>query len=165
MANPLDALAESPEALIVQKWFDVQKADSILSSSFNPIMLIESATAEAFKGFAINSMAVMPGQLRFVDHPSDRQTIYIPIVSSLYLPTEPTNEMSLLRGLDLGNHIRKLAYSNTELTDTTAGTITFGAVDFAVLPTLTPKVDSPIRILRYGVTFSTDIVPTTGAFD
>jgi hypothetical protein len=165
MADPLDALAQSAEALIIQKWYDVQAADVTLSTAFNPIMLIESATAEAFKAFAINSMAVMPGQLRFVDHPADRQTIYIPIVSSLYLPTESTEEMSKLRGLDLGNHIRKLAYSNTELNDVTAGTITFGAVDFAVLPTLTPEKGSPIRILRYGVTFSTDIVPTTGAFD
>jgi hypothetical protein len=164
MADPLDALATSPEALIVSKWYDVQANDSVLKSAFYPIMLIESATAEAFKAFAINSMAVMPGQLRFVDHPSDRQTVYIPIVSSLYLATEPTGEMSKLRGLDLGNHIRKLAYSNTELVSGTT-TITFGAVDFAVLPTLTPEKNSPIRILRYGVTFSTDIIPTTGSFE
>lgn len=164
MADPLDALARSPEALIVSKWYDVQVTDALLKSAFNPILLIESATAEAFKAFAINSLAVMPGQPRFVDHPSDRQTIFLPIVSSLYLPTESTEEMSRLRGLDLGNHIRKLAYTNTELVDGSTK-ITFGAVDFAILPTLTPKVDSPIRILRYGVTFSTDIVPTTGAFD
>lgn len=164
MSDPLDALAQSPEALIVTKWFDVQAADTLLKSAFNPIMLIESATVEAFKAFAINSMAVMPGQMRQVDHTGGHSTIFLPIVSSLYLPTEPTEEMSLMRGLDLGNHIRKLAYSNTTLVDGSTK-ITFDAVDFAVLPTLTPKPDSPIRILRYGVTFSTEIVTETGAFD
>ena len=158
MPEPLDGISQSPEAQITQAFFAVLKADSLLASAFKPILLIESPTREAFDELTVYTMAVVPFRLRIVDHPNDRQTIYMEVIVSAYLPKEPTEQDSVLRGLDLGNHIRKIAYSNADL----AG-IAFDAVDFAYLVSLQPK-DTGVRILSFLTTFQSDIAPTTGLF-
>lgn len=157
MAEPLDGLSQSPEALIAQTFFNILKADSLLASAFKPILLIESPTREAFNELTVYTMAVVPWRVRIQDHPVDRQTIFLDLFVSGYLPKEGTEQDSKLRGLDLGNHIRKLAYSNADL-----GGVAFDAVDFAYLVGLEPK-NTGIRILSFQVTFQQDIVPTTGA--
>lgn len=163
MADPLAGLSQSPEAQIARAFFAILKTDTLLAAAFKPILLIESPTREAFNELTIYTMAVVPFRVKLKDHPSGRSTLYLDLLVSAYLAKEGTEADSLLRGLDLGNHIRKIAFSNAELTDTSSNVITFAAVDFAHLPTLEPK-DTGVRILSFQVTFQTDIAPATGAF-
>jgi hypothetical protein len=166
MPEPLDGLSQSPEALIAKTFFGILKADSLLVSVFKPILLIESPTREAFDELTIYTMAVVPWRVRLTDHPGGRQTSFLDLIVSGYLPKEGTEQDSRLRGLDLGSHVRKLAYSNMGLVDTIADpdrVITFAVIDFAYLVSLEPR-DTGIRILSFQITFQTDIAPETGAF-
>lgn len=158
MADPLDALSESPEAKITRAFFAVLVADTTLSAIFTPILLIESPTREAFDALTPMTLALIPLRIRAKDMASDRQTIILDLVISAYLPREATEENSKLRLLDLGNHIRKLTYTNLGL-----GGLTFQTADFVYLPALEPK-NTAIRIVSFQITFQADIVTTTSAF-
>lgn len=158
MADPLAGLSQSPEAQIATGFLAVLRGDTLLASAFRPILLIESPTREAFNNLTVYTMALVPFRVKMRDHPSGRSTILVDLVVSAYLPKEPTDEESQLRGLDLGSHIRKLAYSNADLSG-----VAFDAVDFAILPALEPK-DTNVRILSFQITFSADIAPASGQF-
>jgi hypothetical protein len=161
---PLEGIAESPDALIVKSFIAILRADSFLTTNFDPILLVEAPTVEAFKEIAAYSLAVVPGRVTLVDHASERSTIRIEIITAFYLPIEPSNEDSLLRGLDLFNHVRKLSWENAELPKVSnpAIKITFGTVDVERLTPLETK--EGVRVLAFKTVYQTDINPVTGVF-
>ncbi len=163
----VEGLPESPESIIVDTFYDLIAQDSWLNTTFDPIVLIEGADKNAFKGFYAGALTVVPLAVRTKDNASDRQTVSVDIIIGAYRTAEPADERSELFGLRLGNHLRKLVYSNNGLIDATVDppqTVTFATAGFSFLAVVEPKEDSGTRIFFYKVTFETDLFPQTGLF-
>jgi len=119
MADPgFDGMDVSIEERILAAFVVLLKADEDIAAEFAPILTLETPTRQAFERIAAGSMAVQPYQVKAADKPSGRSTIRVGLLVSAYLEAEQTEEDSNLLGLRLGNHIRKLAFSNPRLSDT-----------------------------------------------
>jgi len=159
MADPgFDGMDVSIEERILAAFVVLLKADEDIAAEFAPILTLETPTRQAFERIAAGSMAVQPYQVKAADKPSGRSTIRVGLLVSAYLEAEQTEEDSNLLGLRLGNHIRKLAFSNPRLSDTEP--LTMSAVEVVQLTTLAPS--EGVRILSYRIFYETDIDPATG---
>lgn len=157
-------LARSPEAKIVSAYAAVVRADPLVSSVFRPIWVIENADRAGLLTWGERTLIVQPWQLRKEDFPSSREKLLVGIGVSAFLASEQTAENSALVGLDLGNHLRKIAFLNQALPNPSNPSVamTFATVDFSTLtPLVTP---AGVRILTYRTVYETDIDPKTGEF-
>lgn len=157
-------LAKSAERKIVEAYAAIVKADTLIADVFKPIILIETANPKDVNDLMSYSIAIGPAQIDKTDFPSSREKILVPILVAAFLPSEQTSEDSAFVGLDLGNHLRKLAWNNQTLANAAPPPtwMTFATVDFTQLtPLLTTE---GVKILRYRTVYETDIEPKTGAF-
>lgn len=161
----LTDLQKSPERYILEAYAVAVRADSILAAVFRTIRVLDSPTREAFLSYAIKTLSIQPYQVRLVDFPSSREATHVGIMTSAYLPTEDPDKDSPLVSLDLGNHLRKLAWTNGGALPhpTTPGVaLSFATVVFSPLTPLVPK--EGVRILSYRTIYETDLDPRSGLF-
>ncbi len=160
VTDPLDALDESPESKIVKAFFALIRNDAKLAAAFQPILLVETITREQFKNvgawtMTVSPMAATPLRLRPQEHPSRRETVFVPIMVSSFLPPEQSTQDSKLHGLDIGNHIRKIINANQGIADT------FENASYAPLTPLYVD-ETGVRVLSGQATYEIDIDPETG---
>jgi hypothetical protein len=152
-----------PEARITRAFFAMLEADALFTASFDPVVLVENPSQEAFVNYAQGSAAVQPGKVKGVDKPSRRQVSFTSILVSLYVKREESEEDSDLVGLYWLSYIRCLAWGLAipNPLDPTA------YLNFATttVEQLTPVITKEgTRVLSYQVIFETDLDPTTGSF-
>ena len=152
-----------PEARITRAFFAMLEADALFAASFDPIVLVENPSQEAFVNYAQGSAAVQPGKVKGVDKPSRRQVSLISILVSLYVKREESEEDSDLVGLYWMSYIRCLAWGLAipNPLDPSAY-LNFATTSVEQLTPVLTKEGT--RVLSYQVTFETDLDPSTGSF-
>jgi hypothetical protein len=157
----LAGLPVSPEHEMLVAFAALVRADSLLKSAFNPIVLVESPTREAMGSFGAFTAVIQPYQVRPVERPSSREESHLGIMMSFYVPSEPTEEDSLLWGLDLGSYVRALATTGAPLKKAGVG-ITVGVPDVLQLTPL--MTTDGVRILTFRLIYLAIVDPAAGAF-
>lgn len=159
----LTDLQKSIERYILEAYAALVRADAIMAAVFNPIRIVDSPTREAFLSYPVRTLSIQPYQVRLEDFPSSRQTTHIGIMTSAFMSSENQEKDSVLLSLDLGNHLRKLAWTQggAFVHPTLVGiSLTFATVIFSQLTPIVPK--EGVRILSYRTIYETDIDPVTG---
>lgn len=160
----LDGLAESPEARIVKSFHRVLRDDPRINTIFDPVRLIELPQPIQMPEFAAYSLVICPTRITGKDWAQERQTTFVDMFVGFFLPWEDSTRDSELRGLDLLNLLRMIAWENVELKDTIPDPdkiITIATMDVRFEPLL-PLPSKMTRVVWAHVVMNTDIWPRKG---